>query len=482
MKPELARIIQGADLRGWVETGVEYGTGELVVRVPPGCRTLGMRETRPLPDAGAAIREAIAHPLGSPTLGEIVAARGKSPAALTVCIATSDITRPVPYRGEAGILAPLLEALERAGVRRENVTLLVGTGTHRPSTPDEKVAMFGAEVVASCRVTDHACDDDDMLVAMGRTRSGTEILVNRRFVEADLRIATGLVESHFMAGVSGGRKAVCPALVSRKTIERFHGARFLDSPKATNLVLEGNPCHEESLEVARRVGVDFAVNTVLDRRLALVGVYAGHLERSHEAAYHQVKELVAVPVEEEHDIVLTHGGYVGINHYQNAKAACNALPAVRERGFVILAACERDSDPVGPVTYRTLLHLLKLQGWERYLEMLLAPGWRFTRDQWEPQMWGKVLARIGEEGLIYCSARLPAREAEIVPGRLGWEFVDRPAGPVADDAPLAQAMVQNAVIACVHHPRWGGRTPTFAFVKEGPYVIPLPAGPTSRES
>jgi hypothetical protein len=178
-------------------------------------------------------------------------------------------------------------------------------------------------------------------------------------------------------------------------------------------------------------------------------------------------------VEEEHDVVLTHGGYVGINHYQNAKAACNALPAVREKGFVILAAFERDGDPIGPVTYRTLLHLLKLQGWERYLKMLLAPDWKFTRDQWEPQMWGKVLAKIGEEGLIYCSSRLPAREAEIVPGRLGWEFVDQPGSD--DDAAQARAMVQNAVIACVHDARWGGKKPSFAFMKEGPYVIPYRA-------
>jgi nickel-dependent lactate racemase len=473
MTPELARILAAADLRGWPEVGVEYGQRQLAVRVPPGCRTLGMRSTRPLPDARAAILEAIERPIDSPTLGQIVASKGKDPAAVTVCIATSDITRPVPYRGEAGILAPLLEALARAGVRRENVTLLVGTGTHRPSTAEEKVTMFGAEVVAACRVADHVCDDEAAFVAMGRTSSGSEILVNRLFVEADVRIATGLVEAHFMAGVSGGRKAVCPALVSRKTIERFHSAQFLASPKATNLVLEGNPCHEEALEVARRVGVDFAVSAVLDRSLALVGVHAGHLERSHQAAYQQVKEIVAVPVEEEHDIVLTHGGYVGINHYQNAKAACNALPAVREKGFVILVACERDTDPVGPPTYRTLLHLLKLQGWERYLRMLLSPDWKFTRDQWEPQMWGKVLAKIGEEGLVYCSARLPPGEAEILPGRFGWEYLDsRPAG---DHAALAQAMVQNAIIGCVHDARWGGRTPSFAFVKEGPYAIPFRA-------
>jgi hypothetical protein len=217
--------------------------------------------------------------------------------------------------------------------------------------------------------------------------------------------------------------------------------------------------------------VDFTVNVVLDRRLAILGVYAGDLERAHEAAYRQVRDVVAVPVDREFDVVLTHGGYVGINHYQNAKAACNALPAVRPGGFVILTACERDADPIGPVTYRTLLHLLKLQGWERYLELLRSPAWRFTRDQWEPQMWGKVLAKIGEEGLIYCSSVLPRKDAEIVPGRLGWELIGDESYP--DDAARAAAMTQNAIVACAHHPRWGGARPRFAFVREGPYAVPM---------
>jgi nickel-dependent lactate racemase len=471
MTPELQAILAAADLRGWEEVGVEYGSRQLAVRVPPGCVTLGMKETTPLPDPGAAIREAIARPIGTASLTTLVARKGKDPATLTVCIATSDITRPVPYRGPGGILAPLLEALAAAGIRRERVTLLVGTGTHRPSTVDERVRMFGADVVGGYRVVDHACDDDAALVHVGKTEGGTDILVNRLFARADVRITTGLVESHFMAGVSGGRKAVCPALVSRKTIERFHSVEFLDSPKATNLVLEGNPCHEEALAVARHVGVDFAINVVLDRRMALVGVHAGALEPSHEAAYRQVKGFAAVPVDREYDVVLTHGGYVGINHYQNAKAACNALPAVRAHGFVILTACERDTDPVGPVTYRTLLHLLKLQGWQRYLELLRSPSWRFTRDQWEPQMWGKVLAKIGEDGLIYCSSILPRADGEIVPGRLGWELIGDE--PYPDDAARAAAMTQNAIIMCVHHPRWAGARPSFAFVREGPYVVPM---------
>jgi nickel-dependent lactate racemase len=473
MRPDLERILKSADLSGWREVGVEYGSREIAVRVPPECRTLEMRETRPLADPARAIREALERPIGSPPLPEIVRGKGKDPGTLRVCIATSDITRPVPYKGEAGFLTPLLEDLRRAGVRRENVTLLVGTGTHRPSTREEKVAMFGADVVGAYRIADHDCDDEAGLAQVGRTRSGTEILVNRHWVEADLRVATGLVESHFMAGASGGRKAVCPALVSRRTIERFHSAEFLDSPLATNLVLEGNPCHEESLEIALRVGVDFTINAVLDRRMKLVGIYAGELEASHRAAFQQVREFAGIPLDREYDVVLTHGGYVGINHYQNAKAACNALPAVREKGFVILVARERDVDPIGPQTYRTLLHLLKLQGWERYLATLRSPSWKFTRDQWEPQMWGKVLAKVGEEGLLYCSALLQPREAEIVPGRLGWEFLG--ADAPGDEEQRARAMVQNAVVACAHDPRWKGRRPSFAFVKEGPYAVPAAA-------
>ena len=118
----------------------------------------------------------------------------------------------------------------------------------------------------------------------------------------------------FMAGASGGRKAVCPALVSRRTIERFHSAQFLDSPLATNLVLEGNPCHEEALEIALGCGVDFIVNTVLNRRLQLLDVFSGDLVLAHAKAVELLRSVVAIPVDEEYDVVLTHGGYVGINH------------------------------------------------------------------------------------------------------------------------------------------------------------------------
>lgn len=474
MRPDIADIIQGADIGQWKPVEIEYGDRTIEVLLPPGVKTLGMQEFPPLAHPADEIRRSLEDPVGTPPLAKIIEAKGKPARELTVCITTSDITRPVPYKGESGILDPLLRILQSCGVRRENVTLLVGTGTHRPSTAQEKVAMFGDRVASEFRIIDHVCDDESMLTYIGRSRSGTEIHINRHFIEADVKIATGLVESHFMAGVSAGRKAICPALVSRKTIERFHGAQFLSSPKATNLVLEGNPCHEESLEIARKTGVDFIVSTVLNRGLELIGVFSGDLEMSHDKAVELVRRIVAIPVEREFDIVLTHGGYVGINHYQNAKAACNALPILREHGFLILAACERDEDPIGPATYKTLLQLLKLQGPDGYLAALLNPAWKFTRDQWEPQMWGKVIEKIGEEGLLYCTSFIPKREQRLVPGAAGWDFL--PDRILAHNAEATQAMVRNALVYAYHHPKWKGGKPSVAFIKEGPYAIPCVQG------
>jgi nickel-dependent lactate racemase len=471
MRADIAAVLKGADPIGWKPVRVEYGADAFEVRVPPDCRMLEMREVPPHPRPGEALRASIAEPIGCPPLPEIIRDKGKPAGTLAVCITTSDITRPVPYKGEGGILRPLLGTLHAAGIRPEQITLLVGTGTHRPSTPAEKGAMFGEEVVGRYRIEDHDCDDEAALVEIGRTAGRTPVRINRRFVQADLRIATALVESHFMAGASGGRKAVCPALVSRQTIEKFHSAAILDSPLAANLILEGNPCHEESLQIARMAGVDFIVNTVLNRRLELIAAFSGHLEAAHQQAVALLRNLVTIPVEAESDVVLTHGGYVGINHYQAAKAAVNALPAVRKGGLLILAACERDQDPVGPLTYRSLLHLLTLQGAEGYLATLRQPGWRFTKDQWEPQMWGKVLAKVGETGLVYCSATLTPEDYRIVPGTPGPDFLPEEMG--TDPARAAQAMTQNAILWAIHHPRWAGRRPRMAFLPEGPYAVPV---------
>ncbi len=474
MHPEIRQTLRAIDTADWKEISVEYGQGTLTIRVPQNCEILTMKEIPILSDPRAAFEEALSHPIGSPTLEAIIRSKGKPATGLSVAVTVSDITRPVPYRGESGLLRPLLNRLEEAGILRRNIVIVIGNGMHRPSTPDERIEMFGEDILQDFPVIDHDCEDTASLTHVGKSATGGEVFVNSAFYATDLRIATGLVESHFMAGLSGGRKAICPGLVDKRTIEKFHSPAFLESPMAQNLILAGNPCHEESLAIARAVGVDFIVNATLDKDLRPTGVFAGHIEAAHAAASDLVRDYVSVLLEREYDIVLTHGGYVGRNHYQAVKAAHNALPAVRKGGTLVVATDNHDAEPIGGPEYRSLLHMLKIQGGDHYLRMIETPGWTFTKDQWEPEMWAKVFRKVNEKDFVYCTHAIPRREYSLIPGRCGLDFLHEE--PERLPAAAVREMVENALRAAVARFREEGIEPTIAFIREGPYAIPCLKG------
>ena len=450
---------------------MEFGRHVLNLSLPPNCVELSMRDVPIVPDPKGAIEKAFSSPIGSPGLEEIIHNKGKSPKEMSAAIAVSDITRPVPYKGEKGILNPILSRLESSGIRKENIKIIVATGMHRPSTQEEKVEMYGEEVVQNYTILDHDCENNDLLESIGKTQRETNVYVNRDFFFSDLKIATGLVESHFMTGISGGRKAICPGLVDVKTIQRFHGVTYLEDPHADNLILEGNPCHEEAIEVAKTVGVDFIFNVTLDKDMRITGVFAGDLEKAHRAAFQHMKGYTAVSIEQEYDIILTHGGYVGRNHYQTAKAACGALPAIKNGGTLIIAADNRDMEPIGTPEYRSLIHLLKLQGIDRYLKIISHPDWKFTKDQWEPEVWGRVLRKIGEEGLIYCTLEISKEDYCLLPGECGLDFLKKKR--IKPTVEMSQEMIQNAVSFAVYRYREKSIEPTMAFIREGPYAVPV---------
>jgi lactate racemase len=472
MKKEIAGIINGAETKNWKNIKVDFADDFLDIQVPGDCQILSMPSMPCLVDSAAEITHALNQPTGSPTIAEIIHSKGKSVEDLTVCITVSDITRPAPYKGQNGLLLPLLALIEKTGVKRENIVLVIGNGMHRHSTLEERLFMYGQEVVDSYRIVDHDCEDDDSMVLAAQTKRGTQVHLNKIFYESDVKIITGLVESHFMAGVSGGRKAVCPALVNTKTIEFFHSVQVLEDPKATNLILDGNPCHEEALEVAQTVGIDFLVNVTLDKRLCMTGVFAGALEAAHQAAYDAMKKSVMIPVEQPFDIILTHAGYVGRNHYQAVKAAVNAMPAVKEKGLIVMLANNMDVEPIGSQEYKTFLHLFKMLGPDGYNNILEHPDWVFTKDQWEPEMWGKPFRKVGMDGLIYCSPQIPEEDFEIIPGPSGYDFIDGD-DDFASDKQKASAMLQNAIIYAANHPRFAGKKPTLAYIEEGPYAVPM---------
>jgi len=474
MKNEVAQILAEANIQEWKPIKVDFGEGFLDIKVPGGCDILTMPSMPRLVDSAASITQALNQPIGSPTIAEIIGAKDKAVDDLSVCITVSDITRPAPYKGENGLLLPLLRLIEAAGVKRDQIVFVIGNGMHRPSTRAERLQMYGPEVVDNYRIVDHDCEDDATLVLAARTRRGTDVHLNKTFYNSDVKIITGLVESHFMAGVSGGRKAVCPALVNTKTIEFFHSEDVLEDPKATNMILAGNPCHEESLEVAQSVGIDFLVNVTLDKQLNLTGVFAGGLEQAHLAAFEAMKQAVIIPIAQPYDVVVTHAGYVGRNHYQAVKAAVNAMPAVRDNGLMVMLADNVDVEPIGSQEYKTFLHLLKLHGPDGYNNILRHPDWKFTKDQWEPEMWGKPYRKVGMDGLIYCSPQIPEENFDIIPGPNGYDFINSDEN-FATDGDKATAMLQNSIIYAVHHPRHSGRRPTVAYIEEGPYAIPMAA-------
>ncbi|HSN10860.1 MAG TPA: lactate racemase domain-containing protein, partial [Propionibacteriaceae bacterium] len=244
--------------------GLLYGKGFLEV-VPPASADVTVIRKPALPtlaDPYAAVSDALDSPIGSAPLSDL--ARGRTSACIVVC----DITRPVPNHL---FLRPMVETLVAAGMPVEAITILVANGLHREGDAAEVAEIVGDPWVTDhVRVVGHRARDRESLVDLGVTATrGTPILINRLLVEADLRIATGLVEPHFMAGWSGGRKVVAPGVAGEETIRTFHSARFMEDPLATQCNLAGNPLHEEQLEMVRRVGELYAVNTVIDEERRL---------------------------------------------------------------------------------------------------------------------------------------------------------------------------------------------------------------------
>lgn len=447
-----------------IRISMEFGPGSLGITVPNAVDVLRLPEIRPVADPAGAIRAALDAPLGTPAFSELVCACRGRHADPSAVIVISDNTRPVPYRGADGILEPLLDGLQAGGFRR--VTVLVATGTHRAMSPDElRGLLTPAAFRPGVEIINHDCRDEASLRCIGRTRRGTDIWLNRRYLDADLKILTGLVEPHFMAGVSGGPKSVCPGLAGEKATTVFHGARMMADARAASLQLEGNPCQAEAMEVAGLAGVDFIVNVTIGRDRQLTGVFAGALQQAHRAATARVMAESVITITTEYDVVVTHAGFVGINHYQAAKAAVEASRAVRVGGTMILAANHTDRDPVGGPHYRRLLPMLTELGIDELERRLLSPDWTFVPEQWELQMWGRCLRKLGRpDRLVYCSPQLTGAAFKGLPGR------DGGAGLAGDGMArdLAELMVQRALDRVLEEQPEA----RVAVLADGPYGVP----------
>jgi nickel-dependent lactate racemase len=417
-----------------------YGRGTLPLDLPDDLDVTVIRKPAMpvLGDPGAAVEAALRRPVGAPPLAE--EARGKRSACILIC----DITRPVPNRL---LLQPLVRTLLAAGIPRERIVVLVATGLHRPNVGAELAELVGDPwVLQTVRVENHHARDDAAHVDLGLTPAGTPVKLDRRFVEAEVRIVTGLVEPHFMAGYSGGRKVIAPGVAHRDTITTFHSARFMADPLADNCVLEGNPLHREQLAIAGMVGRVLAVNVVIDERRDLSFVNCGEVVASHLDAVSFVERYAIVPVPRRFGTVVTSAaGYpLDKTYYQTVKGMVAPLDILAPGGnLVVVSEC---SEGMGSREYVEAQERLVGLGpggfWEGIREKRFADV-----DEWQTQMQLKPM-RAGRVHLF--SGKLAGRDRSLT----------------------GVNVVSSADAAVLESVRESG-DPHVAVIPEGPYVVPV---------
>ena len=315
-----------------MKISLNYGHNLMALDIPDEnyMGTLNPKDTKEIEDPINEVKSALANPIGSKKLKELVSSQDK------VIILVSDISRPCP---SYSLLPPILEELNEAGLSNDQITIVFGLGVHRKQTEEEKKKLVGEEVYNQVKCIDH---DIDNCVKIGITKRGNKVSIFKKILDANFIIATGNLEFHYFAGFSGGAKAIAPGVCSRNTIANNH-KHFLE-PGAKAGRIQGNPIREEIEEIGEMIGVDFMVNAVLNSHKKVVKVVAGEITKAHREGTKYVNDMFRVEIDALADIVLTSpGGYPkDIDLYQTHKAMENASLAVKKGGIVIVAGECRD--------------------------------------------------------------------------------------------------------------------------------------------
>jgi nickel-dependent lactate racemase len=284
----------------------------------------------------------------------------------------------------------MLEALfaELPDISVDDITILIATGTHRTNTPAELEHMLGAAIARRYRVVNHDSRDRASHDFIGKTTTGVPVYLNRAWMSADIRITTGFVEPHFFAGFSGGPKMVAPGLAGLETVMTLHDAQHIGHPLATWGVTEGNPVHDDVREIARMVGVHFAIDVTLNREQKITAAFAGDVFAEHRAACAYAKDTAMRQVPSPFDVVVTtNSGYpLDQNLYQAVKGMSAAAKIVKRGGTIVAAAECRDGLP-SHGSYGEVL--ASAENPAELLEMICTPGYSVP-DQWQVQVQAQI--------------------------------------------------------------------------------------------
>ena len=330
--------------------------------------------------ARSLVDEALANPIGSPKLSELV--KGKK----NIVLIASDHTRPVPSKV---IVPPMLREI-REGSPEADITILISTGCHRGTTKEELINKFGEEIVANEKIVVHDCDNSP-LIHIGTLPSGGDLIINKLVVDADFVCAEGFIEPHFFAGFSGARKSILPGIASRTTVMANHCSEFIADPHARTGLLDGNPIHKDMVFAARAAKLAFICNVVINAEKEAIFAVAGDMEAAHEAGCNFLSSLCKVDAKPADIVITTNGGYpLDQNIYQAVKGMTAAEATVKPGGVIIMLAKSNDGHG-GEHFYHQMADEPDI---EKTLALFLSRGRNETvPDQWQTQIFIRVLQK-----------------------------------------------------------------------------------------
>ncbi|NLO72927.1 MAG: nickel-dependent lactate racemase [candidate division WS1 bacterium] len=422
---------------------LRYGRRGLIARLPDKNvrHVLRLNPAPPLPDVTAATRHALRQPLGAKPLRELAAGRGK------VCLVLPDNTRPLPCKT---LLPPILEELARAGVGPERILLLIATGLHRVATEADLLEMLGPEIVSTgYRIESHQARDTESHACVGRSRRGTSLWIDHRYLEADLRLLVSLIEPHLFAGYSGGRKMILPGLASEETICHFHSPELIEQSKSAMGLVHDNPTDQEAWEAYHLAGgAAFSLACTLDEERRVTGVWAGDTRETQIAGMRESERASKVVIDEPVDVVVTSNAGYPLDRvfYQGLKAITVGGRIVRPGGIIIVA--QENEEGLGNEEFADLI--LSVDECHAWVQCALEQGGPHQVDGW-------AIHQI----------EMPLRQARVLnysslPRDLHQRLLVEPIESV-------EAGVEQALATL-------GPDATIAVIPEGPYVLPCLKG------
>jgi len=386
------------------------------------------------------IKDSINNPIGSLSLKDIIKAKSNLK---SVCVVTSDATRPVPSNI---ILEALIEELRAAGVRNNQITILIATGLHRVSRDDELERILGKKLKNKIKAVDHVAIDKNSLIFLGTTSDNVPIYINKLFYESDLKILIGYVEPHFFFGFAGGRKSLVPGIAGVETIQGNHSAKMIASRHSRFGIYKENPMHRSAMEIVNLAGVDFIINVCINENHKIVKVAAGDVQKAHESLVKYQLNHAFKNITELYDIVICgNGGYpLDLNLYQAVKSMAIGEMAVKKGGTIIAVNECIEGIGIGQDKFKELM-FSGMAPQEIHKKILTKEI--VVPDQWEIQ----ILARILMKADVLVISEL--NENEI--GNIGLKYAET---------------VEDAIMGCL---KKYGSNASILVLPNGPQILPL---------